>query len=76
MSPESTKAKICSERKRLGQKLLEALSALTALQSNQGANLIAGGDGLPNIKIAIQCARERWEKAKAAYAVHLRGHGC
>lgn len=61
---------MCSERKRLGQKLLEAMSALTALQSNQG------GDGLPKIKIAIQRARERWEKAKTAYAAHLRGHGC
>ncbi len=74
MSPESTKAKVCSDKKRLAQKLLEAISALTALQNNQGANLIARG--LPHIRIAIQGASEQWEKAKTAYAAHVRGHGC
>ena len=74
MSPESTKAKVCSDKKRLAQQLLEAMSALSALQNKHGANLVARG--WPHIRIAIQGASERWEKAKTAYAAHIRGHGC
>ena len=71
-----SQAKICAEKKRLSNKLLETISALTTLQSNHGAYLIAGGDGLPGVKRAIESARKQWEKAKTAYSAHLLEHGC
>lgn len=71
-----SQAKICREKKRLSNKLLDAMSALTALQSNHAADLIAGGDGIPDIKLAIESARKQWERARTAYSAHLSEHGC
>ena len=70
------KPAICVEKERLSQQLYNALTAVTFLQNAEATDLIHGGDGLPRMDLALAAARERWGKARLAYAAHLQEHGC
>ena len=76
MSPETAKVKICNKRERLSQQLLDAVSAIATLQTQQSANLISGGEGLPRVEVAIEAARKGWEGAGDAYISHIMEHEC
>ena len=74
MTPQPPKAKICPDRERLSETLLKAVSVVLELQSEQTANIISEGSGLPRIELALAAARQRWEDARNAYTAHILEH--
>ena len=74
MPPQPAKARVCPDRERLSKALLKAVSDVAELQSEQTANIISGGFGLPRIELALKAARGRWEDARTAYTAHLLEH--
>ena len=66
---------ICTDKQRLSDEVLDALSALTTLHAGQASDLIKGGSGLPRLDIALNAARGKWERAKQVYKMHVREHG-
>ena len=78
MGAEARRAetKICAEKQRLSEQLFEKIRTIAHLQSGQATNLVDGGLGLPQIDVSLKAARENWDRAKEAYILHVREHGC
>gem|GEM_PF-3350694 len=70
------KPEICAEKKRLARQYIEALHQVMELQDQQLAALTRGGQGLQRFELALGLARQRRDRAKRLYVVHLTAHGC
>lgn len=76
MSPGPARPKICPDKQRLSDELLEAVNAVAELQARQTRNVIESGEGLPRFNLALEAARAKWETAREAYLAHVLEHGC
>ena len=76
-SPTRT-LRICKEKQRLSDAIVDASSKLLQLHDDEMAGLLAGrtGDDYGRFDIALRLARIRRDDAKWAFVLHIRTHGC
>jgi hypothetical protein len=65
----------CPERNFLTDLFLEATRDLVNLQYAE-AEAMAFGAKLERFDLALECAREKKDKIKLAYMLHMQKHGC
>ena len=55
---------------------IEAIRMISQLQDAQTTSVTVGNLGLERFNLAIQAAREKRDRAKLAYMLHIEEHGC
>ena len=77
MSGQATaKGKVCPEKKELAEALTLAIHDVLSLQDSQLGALARGDEGLDRFELAIRRARQKRDRAKRLYILHVRVHGC
>ena len=74
--PAVAKEKICREKAELADALTAAIHDVFELQNQQLASLAEGRSGLDRFELAIKRARQKRDRAKQLYILHVRAHGC
>jgi hypothetical protein len=72
----SPKAFICAEKLHLSDLYIEAVREIMQLEDAEISAVINGGVGLERFDLALRVAREKRDRAKLAFTLHLQQHGC
>jgi len=66
----------CEEKKRLADKLLEAIHELNILHRDQMKAIIDDDSDFPRFDLLIHLTQEKKDNSKYAWIAHVESHGC